>query len=66
MRTVRAFLQFIWGSLRIVLRGGPLYWLWVLALLAMIVVGGWAYWRQFNEGLITTSMRDQVSWRSCW
>ena len=62
MKTLRAFFQFVWGSVRIVLRGGPLYWLWVLALLAMIVVGGWAYWRQFTEGLITTSMRDQVSW----
>ncbi|MCA8976490.1 MAG: polysulfide reductase NrfD [Planctomycetes bacterium] len=28
----------------------------------MIAIGGWAYIHQLQEGLITTNMRDQVSW----
>jgi molybdopterin-containing oxidoreductase family membrane subunit len=54
--------QFVLGSVRIVLRGNAAYWLWVAALCAMALVGAFAYWRQLHAGLITTSMRDQVSW----
>ena len=49
-------------ALREVVRGGRWYRLWVMALLAMIAVGGLAYARQAREGLIATNMRDQVSW----
>ena len=62
MQTLRSFGQFATGSLRIVLRGGPLYWVWVGFLLLLIAIGGWGYWQQLQGGLITTSMRDQVSW----
>lgn len=62
MQTYRQFVGFVTGSLRIVLRGGLLYWSWVLALLAMIGMGFLAYLHQLDTGLGSTSMRDQVSW----
>jgi len=60
--TLRNFWQFVLGSLRIVLRGNAWYWLWVSALLVPIGIGAAYYVRQLQEGLITTNMRDQVSW----
>lgn len=62
MTTLRHFLDFATGSLRIVLRGNALYWLWIALLLALIVGGGIAYSTQLRDGLIQTNMRDQVSW----
>ena len=54
--------RFTTGSLRLMLRGGPRYWSWVAFLVVLIVVGFVAYLDQLEEGLIRTSMRDQVSW----
>jgi len=62
MRTLRTFLAFALGSLRLVLRGNLLYWLWVSLLALMILLGAVTYVGQLREGLVTTSMRDQVSW----
>jgi Ni/Fe-hydrogenase subunit HybB-like protein len=62
MKTVRLFAHFVLGSVRAVTRGGALYWTWVVGLTALIVVGLNAYVRQLDQGLGTTSMRDQVSW----
>ena len=62
MSTHKMFGRFIAGSLREVTRGGLLYWGWVFALLVMIAFGFWSYLAQLDEGLVTTSMRDQVSW----
>jgi molybdopterin-containing oxidoreductase family membrane subunit len=62
MTTLRTFLGFVFGSLRIVMRGNTLYWLWVSLLVLAILAGFMAYLGQLEEGLITTSMRDQVSW----
>lgn len=62
MRTVRLFGQFVAGSLRNVLRGNLLYWGWVTLLLLLIALGFAAWLRQVGHGLVTTSMRDPVSW----
>ncbi len=62
MRTVQLFLEFAGGSLRLVLRGGTYYWAWVIFLLILIGLGTSAWISQLQDGLITTSMRDQVSW----
>ncbi len=62
MNTFRAFLHFSTGSIRTILRGNIVYWVWLLFLVALIGMGGAAYAHQWNHGLITTSMRDQVSW----
>ncbi|MBI5432314.1 MAG: polysulfide reductase NrfD [Planctomycetes bacterium] len=56
------FLRFVTGSVRIVLRGNALYWTWIAALLVTIAGGVFAYVHQMQTGLISTSMRDQVSW----
>jgi Ni/Fe-hydrogenase subunit HybB-like protein len=60
--THRLFARFATGSLRLVVTGRWLYWTWVGALLLLILVGFRAYLRQLDEGLVSTSMRDQVSW----
>ncbi len=57
-----AFFEFIRGSLRLILRGGLAYWLWVAFLFVGIAVGAQAYTEQLQEGLIGTNMRDPVSW----
>jgi len=62
VRTLSAFVQFVLGSLRVVLRGNAFYWAWIGLLVALIVRGGIAYASQLDQGLIATSMRDQVSW----
>ncbi len=62
MTNVRHFLQFAAGSLRIVLRGNVWYWTWISALLVTIGIGATNYVHQLQVGLITTNMRDQVSW----
>jgi molybdopterin-containing oxidoreductase family membrane subunit len=62
MRTLRGFAEFVLGSLRLVLRGNRLYWCWILLLLGLIARGSIAYAEQLEQGLITTSMRDQASW----
>jgi Ni/Fe-hydrogenase subunit HybB-like protein len=60
--TVRLFSQFVGGSIRQVLRGNAVYWSWLAFLLVLIVSGAGAYWRQVEQGLAVTAMRDQVSW----
>ena len=48
--------------LRLLFRGGPAYYLWILFLLVCIIQGLFAYSSQFSDGLIVTHMRDSVSW----
>lgn len=62
MQALQDFRQFVFRSARLVLRGGWIYWSWIAALLLLIGIGFSAYLRQLDEGLITTSMRDPVSW----
>lgn len=38
------------------------YKLWIAFLLLIIVIGGYAYYRQLKFGLIVTAMRDYTSW----
>lgn len=62
MRALQQFARFASGSLRLVLRGRRLYRLWIALLLVLIAAGASAYVHQVREGLVTTHMRDQVSW----
>jgi molybdopterin-containing oxidoreductase family membrane subunit len=59
---VRLFTDFVGQSLGVVLRGGAAYYAWVLLLLAIFANGVFAYSEQLTQGMITTGMRDQVSW----
>ena len=54
--------EFIIGSIRLIFRGSKLYWAWISMLLILIIIGIASYSQQAVNGLITTSMRDQVSW----
>jgi molybdopterin-containing oxidoreductase family membrane subunit len=55
-------LQFLKGCGRQVITGNRAYFLWLAALAGAIAVGAVGYWHQAQEGLIATSIRDQVSW----
>ena len=46
----------------ILTRGNRAYFIWVAFLLLCIVQGLHAYFIQFQDGLLTTRMRDSVSW----
>lgn len=54
--------EFITGSIRLILRGSKIYWAWILFLFMLIALGTYGYVDQLKNGLIVTSMRDQVSW----
>ena len=54
--------EFIIGSIKLIFRGSKIYWAWISFLLVLIVIGIASYYNQAVDGLITTSMRDQVSW----
>jgi Ni/Fe-hydrogenase subunit HybB-like protein len=56
---LRAFLM---SALRSVTSGHPGYHLWMGSLTALMLVGGYAYFIQANEGLVVTGMNDHVSW----
>ncbi len=43
-------------------RGGKSFYIWTGSLSVLILLGIIVYIRQLNVGLITTAMRDQVSW----
>jgi len=59
---IKRFVRFTIGSLKVVSRGSWSYYAWLAVLLAVIVVGLSAYGNQVMNGLITSGMRDQVSW----
>ncbi|MDH3520079.1 MAG: polysulfide reductase NrfD [Myxococcales bacterium] len=58
----RIFLRFILDSAGVVSRGNGPYYAWIVFLLLVIGSGVSAYANQVSHGLITTHMRDQVSW----
>lgn len=62
METIRNFRRFCLDSLRLVVVGPRAYYGWVAFLLALMGLGIVAYLGQFQDGLIHTNMRDQVSW----
>jgi len=58
----RKIIQFVGGSMRLMLGGGRAYHAWMAFLWLLVLSGILAYWHQLQEGLIATNMRDQVSW----
>lgn len=53
---------FLKDILNIVFRGGKIFYIWMSILTLFIIAGFIAYMSQLKQGLITTNMRDQVSW----
>jgi Ni/Fe-hydrogenase subunit HybB-like protein len=56
------FGEFLQGAGRQVVTGGKAYKAWVALLVVMIGIGLVGYSRQWNQGLLATNMRDQVTW----
>jgi len=54
--------HFFLGTVVLISKGSKGYYCWVLFLLSLISIGAYAFSVQWNEGLIVTNMRDQVSW----
>jgi Ni/Fe-hydrogenase subunit HybB-like protein len=57
-------LTFLGASVKIALTGSRRYYAWLLALLAITLVGFYYYLYQLRYGLIVTGLRDQVVWGS--
>jgi molybdopterin-containing oxidoreductase family membrane subunit len=62
MHRLRPFGEFLSGSALLVIRGNRAYYTWILFLLVLIAAGLAAYANQATHGLITSNMRDQISW----
>jgi len=56
------FLRFVTGTIKVIFHGNKIYYAWLIILLILIIWGVSGYLRQLNHGLITTNMRDSVSW----
>jgi molybdopterin-containing oxidoreductase family membrane subunit len=54
--------KFLRGCFHLVIKGNAAYYAWMGFLLLLIIIGVGAYVRQMQYGLITTNMRDSVSW----
>ena len=59
---MKIFLSFVMDGMKIALKGGPLYYLWMLFLMVLIGITGWSYSQQWIHGMQITGMSDQVSW----
>ena len=63
MSFIRKAGNFVTGTARMAFLGGNrVYYAWLLLLVACIVQALFAYGHQFERGLISTNMRDSVSW----
>lgn len=59
MQHLRAFLL---TALDSATSGGRRYHVWMGSLTLVMLIGGYAYWIQFRNGLVVTGMNDHVSW----
>lgn len=59
---VRSYLGFLWWGLGLATNGGLGFYLWMIVLTAISLVGANAWAHQVKEGMIVTNMTDHVSW----
>jgi len=59
---IQGFGKFTVFSVREILSGSRVFWSLVIGLSICIGLGLVAYMKQFDDGLITTALRDQMSW----
>lgn len=57
-----SFFRFLAYALRNTLVGSKVYYAWMGFLLVLSSFGVWGFYHHITVGLITTGMRDQVSW----
>lgn len=55
-------IEAIKGISKVLVSGSKIYKLWLTALFVFIIIGVILLIKQFDQGLIVTNMRDQVSW----
>lgn len=55
-------LRMIADGLRVMFRGGRVYWTWLALQALLVLVGIACYAHQLDAGLVVTGMSDQVSW----
>ncbi|MCL4456455.1 MAG: polysulfide reductase NrfD [Nitrospirae bacterium] len=55
-------MKVLFAAIGNVVKGDAKYYAWLAFLSALVVAGLGAYLQQLDKGLITTAMRDQVSW----
>src|SRR6185436_16093118 len=58
----RPLVQFALGSIRAWTHGSRTYFAWLALLATLVAVGVYGYSIQFREGLVSTGLRDPVSW----
>ncbi len=59
---MNTFFYFLRDVTRQMLRGSPVYWLWIGFLVLLALYGFWLYLDQLQNGLVVTNMSNQVSW----
>lgn len=59
---IRSYPQFLWKALGVATDGNLLFYAWMTALTALMLVGVNAWAHQQVEGLGVTALTDQVSW----
>ena len=59
---VRSYPRFLWWGLGEATSGGLLFYVWMIALTAISLVGANAWANQVADGMIVTNMTDHVSW----
>ncbi len=61
-RPIRSYPKFLWWAIGESTNGGLLFYLWMLVLTAVALVGANAWAVQVADGMIVTNMTDHVSW----
>ena len=59
---VHSYPKFLWGALRDATNGGVAFYVWMILLSAVALVGLHAWAVQVRDGMIVTGMTDHVSW----
>jgi molybdopterin-containing oxidoreductase family membrane subunit len=60
--TLRSYLRFLFTALRLSTRGGVLFYVWMVFLTTVFLVGAHAWAVQVRDGMGVTNMSDHVSW----
>ena len=59
---IKEFFVFSRGMLRVMYFGGPLFYVWMLVLTVVFLIGVVCYSRILIEGFVVSNLRDQVPW----